>query len=407
MNEKTRIIDDVLNRKYRIGKLCFSYLDLLYVIALWIFSFYVRFSLFPTLSGDYYGFLEPWMKEIKALGPWKSLGKEISNYTSPYMYLMCLVSGFDNILVSLKMISVIFDYIASVAMFMIIFELTGNIRKSLLGMSILLLCPTVVLDSAYWCQCDVIYCTFLLFALYFFLKDNSRMCFIMVGISFSFKLQAIFILPFLIIMWLIKKTVKIQHILYLPVVYFIMHIPAWIAGRPLADILTIYFSQADTYPWGTLEYPNVYAIFDETIYTAHNTDAVCSAGTFFTIIILGVIAYYIYSKWTEAGVSKVNTDFCITLALFTTGIIVYFLPHMHDRYGFLFDLLAIVYALLRPKKLPLLGAVFMVTTITYMRYLTGIYIVELKYTALIQFGILVYIGYDLYRQINLSFEELH
>lgn len=408
MKEKERFIDVFLTQKIKIGKVVFTFLDLLFILALWILAFFIRRSLFPAISGDYYGFLEPWMKEIKSIGAFKSLGKNISNYTSPYMYLMCLVSGFEDVLTALKMISVVFDYIASIAMFLIIFELTHNVRKSILGMSILLLCPPVVLNSAYWCQCDVIYCTFLLFALYFFFKDNSRLCFIMVGISFSFKLQAVFILPFLIIMFLIKKTVKLRHILYIPATYLIMHIPAWIAGRAFKDFMSIYVSQADTYPWGTLEYPNIYAILDETIYTAHNTEAVCSAGTFLTIILLGVVAYYVFSKWISFKNQKIAlneskyafNNFCITLALFTIGIIVYCLPHMHDRYGFMVDLLAIIYALLRTKKLPVLAAIHMVTTITYVRYLTGVYVLELRHTALIQFAILIYVGYDLYRQLS-------
>ncbi len=111
---------------------------------------------------------------------------------------MCLVSYLtENNLYGLKMISVVFDYLAAAAVFLIVYQLTGNAKRAIMGMAALLLCPTVILDGAYWCQCDIIYTTFLLFALYYFFKDNSRLCLIFVGISFAFKLQALFLVPFL------------------------------------------------------------------------------------------------------------------------------------------------------------------------------------------------------------------
>ncbi len=394
MNE--RIMDKVMFHELNIGNIKIKVVDLSFVICLFVFSFLIRWKLMPIESADFWGFLEDWMLQIRAGGGFKSLDHQISNYTSPYMYLMCLVSYLtENNLYGLKMISVVFDYLAAAAVFLIVYQLTGNAKRAIMGMAALLLCPTVILDGAYWCQCDIIYTTFLLFALYYFFKDNSRLCLIFVGISFAFKLQALFLVPFFIIMWLKRKTIRIVDFLWIPVVYVISALPAWGFGRDFKELLGIYFDQAQSYPWGTLEYPNIYALLGEAMPDMRHAGEVSSAGTYMTIILLGCIAYYFYVK-------RINLtgEIMITLALFTTAIIVYSLPHMHERYGFLVDILAIIYGMLNRKKLPVACGFMLVSVLSFMPYLIAVHIVPIQYVAIGLLGLILYIGYDLYRQVQ-------
>lgn len=394
MNE--RIMDKVMFHELNIGNIKIKVVDLSFVICLFVFSFLIRWKLMPIESADFWGFLEDWMLQIRAGGGFKSLDHQISNYTSPYMYLMCLVSYLtENNLYGLKMISVVFDYLAAAAVFLIVYQLTGNAKRAIMGMAALLLCPTVILDGAYWCQCDIIYTTFLLFALYYFFKDNSRLCLIFVGISFAFKLQALFLVPFFIIMWLKRKTIRIVDFLWIPVVYVISALPAWGFGRDFKELLGIYFDQAQSYPWGTLEYPNIYALLGEAMPDMRHAGEVSSAGTYMTIILLGCIAYYFYVK-------RINLtgEIMLTLALFTTAIIVYSLPHMHERYGFLVDLLAIIYGMLNRKKLPVACGFMLVSVLSFMPYLIAVHIVPIQYVAIGLLGLILYIGYDLYRQVQ-------
>lgn len=393
-----RKIDQILNKEYSIKNLKFKTVDILFVAALWIFALIIRIKLYPIISADYWGFLEEWMNKIKELGGFRSMGTKISNYSSSYMYLMCIVSGAENSMYALKTISVVFDYLASFAVFLIIHNITKSTRKSIIGMAILLLCPTVFIDSAYWCQCDIIYTCIILYALYFFFKGNSKICFIILGVAFSFKLQTVFILPFMLIMWLKNKTVKLIDFLYIPVVFALIQIPAWMMGRPFSELLGVYFDQSSYYPWGTLEYPNIYALLDETMQNMHHTPEITGAGTFVTILILGFLAYYIYTKKI-----KLTSDLMITIALFTVAITVYCLPHMHDRYGFLIDLLAIIYAVLRPKKLPIMIGFFVVSIFTFMPYLIAVHILPIVYVAIIQLVLIVLVGYDMYKQIDNNF----
>ena len=407
-----RWIDTFLQKSFTVRGITFEMIDILFVAVLWVFAYLIRYKLFPIQSPDYYGFLEQWMQKIEELGGFSSMGTEISNYACGYMYLMCLVQSItDDWLTGLKMISVIFDYAISIAVFLIIFHMTGKTRKSIAGMAFVLLTPTTIIDSAYWCQCDVIYSCFILYALYFILKDKSSLAMIMLGISFSFKLQTVFILPFIIILWLRRYTVKLTSLLWIPVVYVISIFPAWMFGRDFTDLLLFYFKQGSYYPWGTLEYPNVYALLDEVIPNGHYSDEVSGAGLFLALMLLGIIAYYIYTKLGERDkklgitnisreTSGITNEIFILTALLTVAITVYTLPHMHDRYGYLIDIIAIIYAVIRPKRIPLMCAFFVVSMLTFVPYLTGVHVFSLQTVAIAMTALIAVVGRDLYKEIN-------
>lgn len=396
MYQKERNMDKIMFSKIRIGKITFQIVDLLFILCLFFFAFMIRWKLMPIESADYWGFLKDWMEQIREGGGFRSLDHQISNYTSPYMYIMCLVSYISkNDLYALKMVSVIFDYAASVAVFLIIHQISRNVRRSILGMAAILLSPAVILDGAYWCQCDIIYTTFILYALYHFFRNDSETCLILVGISFAFKLQALFIVPFLLIMWLKNRTIKLNHFVWIPIVYVLSAVPAWLFGRSFKELMLIYFDQSGTYPWGTLEYPNIYALLGEAMPDMRHAAEVSGAGVFLTIILLGGIAYYLYTKDVN-----LTDELLVTLALFTVALAVYCLPHMHDRYGFLIDLLAVVYGMLNARRLPVMCGFFVVSIVSFMPYLIAVHIVPIQYVALVLLGLIMYVGYDLYRQIK-------
>lgn len=391
-----RVIDRLLNIEVEIYNIKWKIIDIAFILCLFVLAFMIRWKLMPIQSADYYGFLEEWMNTIRANGGLRSLSMEISNYTSPYMYIMTLLSYIStNDLYALKLVSVFFDYMAAIAVFRILYYMTKSTGKAVLGMAILLLSPTVVIDGAYWCQCDIIYTSFLLYSFYYFLKDNSKKSAVFFGLSFMFKLQSVFLLPFFLIMWLKKRTIKLRHYLYVPVIYVISNIPAWIAGRSFRDLMTIYLSQSGYYPWGTLNYPNIYALLGETMPDMRHADEVSAAGTIMTIMMLGCIAYYLYNRKVQ-----LTNEFLVTLALFTVAIIVYSLPHMHDRYGFLIDLFAIIYGVYNVKKLPVACGFMLISVLTFMPYLIAVNIVPVEYLAIGMLGLIVYVGYDLYRQIT-------
>ena len=393
---QTRIFDKVMNTEIKIKNRTLKTVDLAFIVCLFVLAFFIRWQLMPIESADYFGFLEGWMQTIRENGGYVSLSMEISNYTSPYMYIMTFLSYISsNDLYALKLVSVFFDYMAGIAVFLILLHMTENVRKSILGMGILLLSPTVILDSAYWGQCDIIYTSFLLFSFYFFLKDKSRLSVIFFALSFTFKLQSLFLLPFFIIMWLKGRTIKLRHFLWVPVIYIISALPAWAAGRSFKDLMLIYLNQSSYYPWGTLEYPNAYALLGEIMPDLHHAAEVSGAGTLMIIMMLGCIAYYLYTKKL-----KLTDELLVTLALFSVALIVYTLPHMHDRYGFLIDLFAVIYGAYNVKKLPVTCGFVLISILSFMPYLIAVHLVPIQYLAVGMLLLIIYVGYDLYGQIQ-------
>ena len=93
-------------------------------------------------------------------------------------------------------------------------------------------------------------------------------------------------------------------------------------------------------------------------------------------------------------------ELMVTLALFMVAVTVYGLPHMHDRYGFLIDLFAIVYGVYRPKKMPITCGIILISVLTFMPYLIAVHIVPIQYLAIGQLALICYMGYDLYHQIQ-------
>lgn len=372
-------------------------INILFIIAVLALSLMARIELLPIKSGDWYCSLSVWMGKIQELGAWNSLGVRVSDYTSSYMYLLCLVSGFSNSLYAIKIVSIIFDYAAGIAMFFLVRQLTGSPRKSIAAFALTLLCPTILINSAWWCNCDMTYAFFLIMALLFLFKDKGALCCIMFGIAYSFKQQSVFLLPFLVILCVKGKTIKPWHFLWIPVVFFLIQIPAWIAGRPLGELLSVYFIQMGEYPFGTMNYPNLYELLDENVHHWHHMPEISGFALYFAFGVLGIFAWLLCTRSF-----KLTPEIMISIALLSVGLTIYTLPHMHERYSFMLDILAIVYALQRPSKAPVSLAYITISLISYMCFLNGIYVIPFVYLSVALLALHTYVGMDLARQIKAS-----
>jgi len=304
-------------------------------------------------------------------------------------------------LYSLKAVSVFFDYVAAFAVFALIFVLTHNSRRAIIGMSALLMIPTGILNSAYWAQCDMIYVSFILLGLCYYFNGNAKQAVWLTAIALAFKLQALFILPFYVIMWIkpyvgkngIRCEVNPLYFLALPIPYLAFTLPGIILGRGIISSIGVYMNQADTYPWLTLNYPNIYAFFNQTYLVEPQISELAKSGVWMTMLTLGVLAYFLYVKDV-----RMNANMTVTTALFSVLIVLYGLPHMHERYGLLIDVLAIIYAILRPSRLPVAIGLITGSLMSYMLFLFGREGLPPFYHAIFQLILIIFVGMDLYKQ---------
>jgi Gpi18-like mannosyltransferase len=155
----------------------------------------VRAVCLPHVTKDYTDFLAVWVKTIRSSGGFAALSKSIGNYNLPYIYLLTLISYIKtDPLIPIKLISIAFDILLAWSAMKIVGLFSGSKSKKLFAFFAVMLLPTVVLNGAYWGQCDSIYASLALLGIYFALKGRPSLAVISIALSFAFKLQAIFIL---------------------------------------------------------------------------------------------------------------------------------------------------------------------------------------------------------------------
>lgn len=355
-------------------------IDVLFLVSILILAFWIRLSLFPMYGSDYTGCFKPWMQQIRDKGGFASLRYEIGNYTPLYMYFITLVSYIRvEPLYLYKYVSVFFDCIGAVAMFYLTWELTRNVKKTIAGVAAFLLLPTVFLNSAAWAQSDMMNVSLLMFCLYFLLKKKENMAGIFFGLAFASKFQAIFFLPFLIIMCLYRKM-KWRSLLWAPALYAVAALPAAMMGRKWSQIFHIYIGQTQQGITLSANYPNVYT----TLGIQGNT-SLMEAGTLFTIGLLGAFCYCLYTKKRKRTLGQ---DMILLIACCTVGIVLNFLPGMHDRYGLLLDVLLVVFAMKNVKMIPVAILGESISLVAYMPYLFLTQPVSLAYVGIVHIGVL-------------------
>ena len=399
-----RTIDKVFDLEFKYGKITITFLDLLALMVMTTVGLMFRFSLYDLESGDYVKAFADWMKECHEAGGFAYLGikpgvsdASTFDYNCMFQYLIVIlhyIGGGVSDMYLVKTLSVIFDFVCAVNLARIAFIVTdGNIRKAFMAYFGVLCLPTVVLNSAGWAQNDSIYTAFILLSLIHVMKGNDFRAFLYMSISYGFKQQAIFFMPFLVIMWL-KNKLKIRYILVMPVFHVVSLIPSAIAGRSWGDLLGIYGNQVAMFTRLSMNYPSIYTIITSDLDKSIRL-LIIKAGVMATILIFGMIAYYIYRKDFE-----ITYKFMITLIIFTAEICCFCLPVMHERYGYMPELLAVVYALTSYKRLPVCAFLQVISMITYTRYLFGSTVTILWPLTVAMLVIILTVGYDLYRQMK-------
>lgn len=399
-----RAIDDFFDTEISVSGVKLRMLDLFFGTVMLGLGIAVRLSLFEFESGDYSFFLSTWMKECHEAGGFPYLGitpgvsdKSTINYGCMYQYVIVLLHyiGGDD-LHMIKAVSVFFDMICAVAVLRIAYIVTkGNVKKSLMAFGAVMFLPTCVLNSGAWAQCDSIYTAFALLSVYHLMKGNNARFFIYLAISYSFKQQAIFIIPFAIIMWL-KGKVKLRYIFLFPVTILLTLVPALLAGRDFNELISIYLKQVTTYSRLSMNYPNIYCFVSESL-SEETRHMLISCGTVCCILLLGVVAYYVRDK-----VFEVSFLYMVTLAVFTVLLCLYALPVMHERYGYIAELFLVVYGITSYKRMGVCAAVQVISVITYSRFLFGSTVTDLWPLAFINLAVIMTIGYDLYMQMKKS-----
>lgn len=324
-------------------------------VLLFFLSLLVRLFLLPVANGDYNYYLEPWVEFIKAHGYFAALKYDFYNYTPSYIYILLLIAklGF-NTLYSIKVVSFLFEYVAAYFIGRIAYLKWRDRRVIWAALLIVPLLPSIVLNSTCLTQCDSIYTAFAVGGIYFALKEKPWLSVLFLGVAFAFKMQTVMVLPFFFVM-LLRGKIKWYCFFMVPLVYFISIIPAWVAGRPLYELLTIYLAQADYYQGLTLFFPNIYIWLKDDYF-----DIIVPAGVGLTCFLTLLVGLFLRQKKY-----MFSFDTWVRLAFAGAIMVPFFLPGMHERYMYVGDVLGVLYWLVIRKNVYLPVGIALVSAYSY------------------------------------------
>ena len=176
-----------------------EYKKFIYMVLITLIALGIRYCFIHYESGDYTIYLQKWCTFIESNGGFSAIKLINSDYNVSYLYILALFTYLPfSYNTKIKALSIVFDFICAVAVFLIVKYLCHDSSKSIkpyLAYGFALLLPTVIINGSLWGQCDIIYTSFILLSLYMLMKEKFPAAFILYGIAFAFKLQAIFIFP--------------------------------------------------------------------------------------------------------------------------------------------------------------------------------------------------------------------
>lgn len=350
-------------------------LELLFSIFL-LCIFLIKHSFRYIITDDMKYYLLIWCDFISHHEGISAYKYPFSNYTPLYTYILGLMIHFPvKWEIGIKVISCFFDFVIAFYVYKIIKLKYSQAIWAYIATGTVCILPTVLINGAMWGQCDSIYTAFVIMSLYYILKDQYSIAFIVYGIALSLKIQAIFVAPFFIVLFLTNTRVKIKHVLSIFLVYLVTLIPALIAGRNFYELLTIYINQA--------EGQNFILTFNSVSFYNFMPNTWASdlgnAGIFISVAIT-ILLVMVYTNKKNA-----QRENYIEFAFLCALIFPYFLPYMHERYYFMGDILAVVYVFYYRRHFYFLLLPF-ISFLTYLPYMFKIYTIDFK---LLSFGILL------------------
>lgn len=334
---------------------------LLYLIFALVVGLLIRWAGRDFVSLDMRDALLPWFDQIKAAGGLKALSGQVGDYGLLYQTIISLMT-YVNIdpIYQYKLLSVVFDIALAVMAALVYKDLRMNgwrgsvaggenvlgslsreARESILSQTVMVgaivwLLPTVMLNSAYWGQCDSMYSFFCLATLYQLRRGSYALAFVLLGLAFSCKLQTVFIMPFIVVYYLITKRFSALYIFISLVVVWLMGAVAFAYGRSLLAPLSIYYGQSSHYQLMYLSFPSFWVILGDN-YLGFRWYAI-----FFTlcVVVAGMYACLNHRRYVMG-----KDGYYCALAWFIWSMVL-FLPSMHDRYAYLLDLVLVLLACL-------------------------------------------------------------
>lgn len=294
--------------------------------------------------------LIPWFEKIRAAGGLPALSAQVGDYGLLYQTLISLMTYLPmQAIVQYKLLSMVFDVALAVFAGLIYRDvcmdrLAGatagdreqqasqvRFRSCLVAAAVWLL-PTVILNSSYWGQCDAMYASCCLGTLYLLRRGSFAWAFVLLGLAFGCKLQAVFILPIVGVYYMLSRRFSLLWVLLSVAVMWLSGIVAFAFGRDLLAPIMIYTGQVGHYQEMYMSFPSVWMLVGNHYWGLR------------WFAILFTIAMMAVGLWYCLGHKRyvMSREGYFAAAAWFMWSMLLFLPSMHDRYAYLLDILLLL-----------------------------------------------------------------
>ena len=386
------------NVEKRVCNYILKHLDLVMLLIISIIGFIARASGRQWISSDMGACLMPWYEQIKQNGGFRGLDQQVGNYNAAYQTLIALLTYLPvREVYGYKIISCIFDYLIAVSAFLFVKKSVPQKQwVAVLTYGIILLHPTCFFNSAYWGQCDSIYSFWCILTIIYLIKDKSKGAMLLFGIAIGFKLQAVFLLPFIAFFWFYKRSFSIIHFAGVFIGFMVTALPSLFAGKTIWSLIDIYSGQTVAYDNLYLNWPGIWRLLSTNNVTGYQD--LKPMAIVLTVGILLIIYYVIINR--NISLNSFNILLVSTITVYTCTM---FLPAMHERYNYLVMILSVIIAVLDYRSIPLCIVLSLVELGLYGTLFEN----QLNLSVLACFNCAVYFSYIAYffrcnRELNIK-----
>lgn len=361
-----------------------------------VLSGWIRFVWLPIEGADMGQFFLPWCETLKTEG-FSAIAQGVGIYSVPLQLILWVSAVLPlNTVTAIKLFSILFDYLLAFGVALIVMQLRGKdsprtLEYAMVAFAGTCLLPLVMLNSSFWGQSEAIYACFAIYAVWLLLREKWLAAFLLYALSFSVKLQAVLLLPLFVIVYFVRRKFSAILFLIIPAVVFVTSLPAVLVGANPMVGLNIYLGQ--------LGYDQAYYLNYPGLPTITNNGYVGK----FIVVSTGLALLVCLAMLTWLLIKRLDLPppQLIAMAAWSAIACVVLLPGMHERYGYMGEILLWTMFFAKPSLRRFVTAVVFNFTgyCAYASFIFGYWPISENTAAIINLLFLAWYTYDLLRSL--------